>query len=209
MSNKKLKVLLFDDDEEWLEQIKILMNDKYDLHTTSNMEDWQIHIGGEYWDAIVVDVQILGAPESGTERARKDIVNYRIVAPIIVVSGAYNVKNIQKKYPNVFFDFIDKSDVPTHLSNSIDKACQINHRVIHTKKMLFALAKNMLKEKFSSDELSDIKSQQMFGSANEITVKDLINKITDDLVETYADHTAKKHLDHIAKKVLTKICDKS
>ena len=193
--------MFFDDDREWAEQLALSISSKYETSIATNPGHWNIHICSTQWDVIVVDVQIHGSPETGTERATKDILQYGITSPIIVISGVVNVQSIQKEYPGIFFGFISKDDVAEHLSELIDKACSINARTTHVKRMLTAFAKKygMLKKKFPVEQLQDTMLLQLFKSANGETMDDFISMTKGE---------SRSYLDRVGKIVLTTIRDR-
>ena len=187
---------------EWAEQLALSISDKYESSIVTNPDDWNIHISSTRWSVIVVDVQILGSPETGTERAAKDILQYCITSPIIVISGVVTAEIVQRGHPGIFFDFIPKRDVAEHLSESIDKACLMNARTAHVKKMLATLAKKfgMLKKEFPVEQLQDNMLLQMFESIHGKTMEDFIGMIKEG---------SKQYLDRVGKAVLMTIRDKT
>ena len=178
MASIRPQVLIFDDDKEWAEQIALLIRDKCDASTECAINRWRHEVTGSHWDAMVMDVQISGSPETGTDHAERAILEYGITSPVIVISGAWRLEDVKKRHPDIFFDYISKDDLSDRLPESIDRACSIDPRTAHVKRMLTSFAKKLgiLKKEFPL-ELLDAMSKPLFESSNGKTVEDLINMI--------------------------------
>ena len=135
------KVLIFDDEEKWSRLIERTIRKRYSASTTNNPENWNKQVGSSYWDAVVVDVQILGSEKSGTDLAEQAILDFGIVSPMIIISGVVNLDKIKEKYGNIFSNYISKTYLNRDLLPAIDTAVQNHYRSDNVKKMLIELAK--------------------------------------------------------------------
>ena len=178
MISTKPRVLIFDDDEGWAEQIALLLRDRCNASTAHTISRWRHEVSGTHWDAMVMDVQITGSPETGTDQAERAILEYGITSPIIVISGVWPLEEVEEKYRNIFFDYISKDNL-NDLPESIDRACSMGPRTDHVKRMLTSFAKKlgMLKNEFPLESLDTIGFRQLFESSNGKTIEDFINMI--------------------------------
>ena len=111
------RVLVFDDDHDWADQMALTLNE-FSPQPISNPDDWNKHIATR-WSAIVVDVQILGSTMNGPDMAARAILEYGITAPVIVVSGIIRLDEIRQKYGDVFFDYVHKDDCGQQLPSVV------------------------------------------------------------------------------------------
>ena len=127
---------------------------------------------------MIMDVQILGSPEKGTDHAERAILEYGITSPVIVISGVWQLEDLKKKHSDIFFDYISKNDLNDRLPESIARACSMGPRTAHVKRMLILFAKkfDILKKEFPL-ELLDTMSRPLFESSGGKTIEDLINMI--------------------------------
>src|SRR6185437_4629109 len=102
MSASKPWVFVFDDELQWAEEIRDTLKFDFNVTLATNRKDWDFHIGVPYWKAIVVDVQIFGSMETGIQLAEKAILDYKIISPIIIISGNANLPEEERKYGNIF-----------------------------------------------------------------------------------------------------------
>lgn len=73
------RVLIFDDDEGWGEQMGLSLHPS-EHATVANPQAWGRQVASG-WDAIMVDVQIPGSDQTGPEIVAKSITQYGIAAP--------------------------------------------------------------------------------------------------------------------------------
>ena len=175
----KRRVLIFDDNKDWAELIAELIRDKCDASTACTINRWRHEVTAPHWDAMVMDVQILGSPETGTDHAERAIWEYGITSPVIVISGVWRLEDIKRRHPGIFFDYISKDDLNDLLPESIDRACSIGPRTAHVKRMLASFANKfgILKKEFPPELLDTMGFEQLFKSSNGKTIEDLINMI--------------------------------
>ena len=173
------KVLIFDDDQQWAEQIELSLKDKFSTTTISNPDYWNKHISSTHWDAIIVDVQIMGYELNGPERAEQSILEYDITSPIIVISGVANLKDIEKKHGKVFFAYVHKDNYNDQLPPLIESACKEQGRYNYIHGMLMELGKRfkVLDSEFPKDMITDKAAFTMFDDTDGRTIVDLISTI--------------------------------
>ena len=154
-----------------------MIRNKCNARTAHTINHWRHEVSGSHWDAIVVDVQILGSAETGTDHAEHAIWEYMITSPVIVISGVWRPEILKKRHRGIFFDYIPKDDFNVRLPKAIEKACSMDHRREHVKTMLIAFAKKfkLLKKEFPLDWLVVGQFRQLLESRNGKTVRDLIN----------------------------------
>lgn len=176
--NAKPKVLIFDDDAGWAEQIALSLQDGFDTTSMTKSSNWDAHIRSTYWDAIVVDVQILGSATSGLEMAENSILEYEITAPVIVVSVLPNLDEIERRHGNVFFGYVRKTNYNEELPPLVDRACKPLGRATYLHGMLTEFAKRfgVLRDTFP-DNMVDYGLAHLAG-ANCETIKDLIGMVS-------------------------------
>lgn len=175
--NGKPNVLIFDDEEDWAEQIAAPLHKKFNVITISQSEDWNKQIGSAYWDAIIIDVQILGDDLYGPDRAKLSILKYLVTAPIIVISGVVNLKIIQKKHGNIFFKYIHKDNCIKELPPLVESACLIEDRKKHIQRMTTEFAKKygILDYEFPDDWIISKHIRETFANGNKKTIRRLIS----------------------------------
>ncbi|MCY4491030.1 MAG: response regulator, partial [Thaumarchaeota archaeon] len=163
--NVKPKVLIFDDQKDWADQIALTLN-KFSTTTISNPDHWNKTISSTHWDAIIVDVQILGDSLDGPERAEQSILDFGIVTPIIIISGVVNLEDVKKKYGDIFFEYIHKDNYNKDLPHLVENACNVENRYYHMINMLTELAKKfkVLNHTFPKDMILDNVVLQLFES---------------------------------------------
>ena len=173
------KVLIFDDRKEWAEQIALSLKSKCTTTTISDPDHWNKYISSTYWDAIIVDVEILGDAMNGPERAEQSILEYDIISPIIVISGVVNLKDVEKKHGKVFFAYVHKDDYNEQLPPLIESACTIQGRGKYIHGMLIEFSKrfNILYNEFPKSMIKDKMASDLFDSGNGKTINDLISII--------------------------------
>ena len=161
LASGKPRVLIFDDDEDWAEQIAASIRGICDPTVVTTVGDWIPEVGATYWDVIVVDVQITGSPKLGTGHAEQAILEYQITSPVIVISGVWRLEDVKAKHPDIFFDFISKDHLNDSLPESIIGACSMVPRTAHVKKMLtsFAKERGILRKEFPPKLLDAMKGQ--------------------------------------------------
>ena len=171
--------MIFDDQFEWAEQIELSLKNKFSTTTISNPDNWNEHISSTYWDAVIVDVQILGDRLNGPERAEQSILKYGITSPIIVISGAVNLKGIEKKYGKIFFAYVDKNNYNEHLPSLIESACTEQGRLKYICEMLTEFGKkfNILDSVFPKNMITDTVAYSLFENDGGKTIEDLIRII--------------------------------
>lgn len=195
MTDDKPKVLIFDDDMDWADQIAMSIRDRCDPSELTAKDRWDEAMASSYWDVIIVDEQIAGYTKTGTDYAEQAILKYGITSPIIVISGVWLLRDLKSKNPGMFFGYVSKDHLRDELPGMIDRACQIDARTDHVKQMTTAFAKKfgILKKRFPPDLLRCTTLKRLFESAGGSTVADLIGLI---------GKTASQHLDRVGKSVL-------
>ena len=181
MTNKP-NVLICDDESDWADLIEVSIQNKYSTSKMTNPDNWNKQIGSSNWDAIIVDVQLIGTDVTGVDHAERSILDYGVTSPIIIMSGVVNLEEFQQKYGKMFFDYISKDEFNKSLLESLDKACEHSMRLQHVKDVLLLFCKkfgildtefpiSLLKEYGNDDVL------QSFKSNNGKTLRDLIDSI--------------------------------
>lgn len=179
MSNKP-NILICDDEQDWADLISTSIQSKCNTSTTTDPTNWNKQIGSSKWDAIIVDVQLIGYGITGVEHAEKSILEYGVTTPIIIISGVVNLEKYRKKHDKIFFDYISKDDFNKPLLESIDRACQNTIRSQHVKDVLILFCKKfkILNNKVPLSLLEGHNDAlQSFKSNNGKTLGDLINSI--------------------------------
>lgn len=168
------RVLIFDDQEDWAEQMALSLSPSEHV-IVAGSQDWGKHVASTSWDAIVVDVQILGSDDTGPEIVAKSIPRYRIATPVIVVSGIVKLDGVREKYGNLFFDYIHKDDCGRQLPVAVESACSPKELQRHLPLMLEKAAsdRGVLDAEFPPDNLTHVVAG-FAGSAGARTVRDLI-----------------------------------
>lgn len=186
-------VLICDDEQDWVDLITKSIQGKYKTSATTDPSNWNKQIGSSNWDAIIVDVQLIGQDITGVEYAEESILQYGVTSPIIITSGNVNLKGYREKYGKMFFDYISKDDINEPLLESLEKACQNTARLQHVKNVLilfcqkFQILDNIVPLQLLEDYGDAL---QYFRSSNGRTMKDLINSIL---------HGSKHKMDKMAK----------
>lgn len=178
--NDKPNVLICDDEQDWADLITKSIQGKYKTSATTDPSKWNKQIGSSNWDAIIVDVQLIGQDITGVEHAEKSILQYGVTSPIIITSGNVNLNGYRKKYGKMFFDYISKDDINEPLLKSLENACQSTARLQHVKNVLVLFCKKfkILDKKVPLRLLEDYdEALQSFKSSNGETMEDLINSI--------------------------------
>lgn len=136
-------------------------------------------MSSSFWDVIVMDVQIAEYPETGTDHAERAILEYGITSPVIVISGVWLLKDLEKRHPDIFFGYVSKDNLHDSLPDLIDRACRIDSRTDHVKKMATAFAKKfeVLMKEFPLDLLQGAVLKPLCESAGGKTISDLISLI--------------------------------
>lgn len=198
MTDERPKVLIFDDNMDWADQIAMSIRDRCDPNALTAVNRWDEAMASSRWDVIVVDEQIAGHPKTGTDYAEQAILKYGITSPVIVISGVWLLKDMESKHPGMFFGYVSKDHLRDKLPGMIDRACQMDARTDHVRQMTTAFAKKfgMLKKEFPLDLLRCTALKQLFESAGGKTVADLIGLIGEATVQ---------HLDRIGKSILMAI----
>ena len=174
------QVLVFDDKKEWRELIADTLKPVAKVQTVDDPNNWNLHISAPYWDAIVVDVQILGYDESGAEIAEKSIYKFGITAPIIIISGIVNLADLKKTYGDIFYAYVSKDNFSEILPAIVQQATTESERRKHFHKMLIATAKkNGCLKKPSDDKVVSYYASmcQSIGKGNGRTIEEIINGI--------------------------------
>lgn len=190
----KPRVLIFDDDAGWAEQIALSLQDGFNTTSITEPSDWNEHIRSTYWDAIVVDVQILGSDINGLEIAERSILEYEITTPVIVISVVPNLKEIEKKHGRVFFGYVRKTNYNHELPTLVNQACKPLGRSIYLHGMLTEFAKRF-------GVLHDILPDDMAGYDFSWVTKNVKGKTINDLIEI-AGAGPKRELSNMARIVL-------
>ena len=178
--NHKPSVFIFDDEQDWVDLSAKSIQDKYEATTTTNSSAWNKHISSSKWDAIIVDVQLIGSDINGVEHAEQSILEYGVTSPVIITSGNVNLEEYRKEYGKMFFDYISKDDIYEPLLESLEKACQHEARLRHVKNVLVLFCKKfkILNNKVPLQFLeSHEDALQSFKSNDGETIGDLIDSI--------------------------------
>ena len=171
------RVLVFDDDKDWGEQMAMSLHPS-EYVIVAGPKDWGRHVASTSWDAIVVDVQILGSDRTGPEIVAESIPRYGIAVPVIVVSGIAKLDGIKRKYGDLFFDYIHKDDCGARLPGAVESACSAEELRRHLPLMLEKAAsdRGVLDRPFPPDALTRV-TAGVAGSAGARTVRDLIGTV--------------------------------
>ena len=166
MTDDRPKVLIFDDDMNWAEQIEKAICDRCDPSKLTTIDSWNEAMASSHWDVIVADEQIKGYPKTGTDYAERAILEYGITAPVIVITGVWLLRELKSKSPGMFFDYISKENLHDRLPEAIDRACQIDARTDHVERMTKAFAKKfgILEKEFPPDLLRCTELKRLFES---------------------------------------------
>jgi len=135
------KVLVFDDETKWGKNIENTIKSTCFVKRTTTTKLWNEFMQSTFWDAIIVDVQIMGSPQNGAHLAEKAILDYGITSPIIIISGNVNLDLIRNKYGKIFLDFVSKTDYVKKIPLSVKKAYTAVNDGSHLQDMLNKLAK--------------------------------------------------------------------
>lgn len=173
------KVLIFDDQQQWAEQIALSLKNKFSTTTISDPNHWNKHISSTYWDVIIVDVEILGDKLNGPERAEKSILEYNITSPIIIISGVVNLNDIKRRHGKIFFAYVHKDNYNKELPSLVESACTVQERSKYISGMLIEFAKkfNILDREFPKNMINDNVASALFDNNGGKTINDLISTI--------------------------------
>lgn len=175
---EKPKVLVFDDDLKWIKLIEQRLSRKCNVTSISDSKHWNIQVSGSKWEAIIIDVKILGESLNWPERAKQSILEYLITSPIIVVSEVFKPDALKIKYGEIFFGYIGKEDgIEDELMPMIESACTNEGKNNHIKKMTTEFAKEykILEYEFPRDWISNRVILELINTDNKKTIKDLIS----------------------------------
>ena len=171
-------MLIFDDDAVWAKQIALSLKDRFATTQITEPSDWDVHIRSTYWDAIVVDVRILGNDDNGPEMAEKSILEYEVTTPVIVISVA-DLRGIERKHGRVFFGYVRKANYNAELPALVDQACKPLGRSTYLRNMLteFARRFGVLRDTFPDSMVDYDSARRVITNSDCQTIKDLIAMI--------------------------------
>lgn len=171
------RVFIFDDDRDWGDQMALSLKG-FSTQVATNPKDWDQHIASTRWNAIVVDVQILGHTLQGPHMAARSILEFGITAPVIIVSGIIRLDTVRQKYGDVFFDYVHKDDCGDRLLPVVSSACSRDGLERHLRAMLARIASDLdvIDKRFPSGHLGT-PAADIAQSASLSTVGDLIDAL--------------------------------
>ena len=160
MTEKK-KIMIFDDDEEFGENLVETLITRYGYYaelipsiTKLNTTNWN-----NFWDCIVSDVDFEGQKVDGHKLVRNRVVENHLVCPVIVMTGKRDIdlEKIKEAYGDTFAAFMSKTD-PEFESKLIRKIEEVTNKVpelaLARLKILFK-NENKLDYVIAREELSD------------------------------------------------------
>lgn len=173
----KPKVLIFDDDSEWAVQIAIPLEKKFNVTHISRSDYWNQYLLNSLWDAIIVDVHILGDDLSGPEHAMKSILKYYVTVPMTIISNVVNLKDVEKQYGRIFYGYMHKDNCIEELPPLVEAVCSIESSKEHIKKMTTEIARQnkILDYEFPKEWIDDKVIRETFTNSNMNTIRDLIS----------------------------------
>ena len=146
------RVLVFDDDPNWTTTIKETLEPEIEVRTTNDPVNWSVQMRQPVWDAIIVDVEIIGSEDDGVTIAEKSIREFGITSPMIIITGIANLKDIQKEYKKIFFGYISKDDFNEILVDTVNDAISQSGKNNHMWNMISGIArKNKILKKDCGD----------------------------------------------------------
>jgi len=119
---EKSKILIIDDERDWADSAKMLLQDKYDVEVVEHGEEGIEKIHQNYYDLLLIDWQLMG-DKTGTD-VMVEIKKFNKVIPIILVSGKIDerkplIEAIQKGAT----DYVEKdTELPEKLPHAIENA---------------------------------------------------------------------------------------
>ena len=160
MTEKK-KIMIFDDDEEFGENLVETLITRYGYYaelissiTKLNTTNWN-----NFWDCIVSDVDFEGQKVDGHKLVRNRVVENHLVCPVIVMTGKREVDlgKIKEAYGDVFAAYLSKTDQEFE-SKLIRKIEEVSYKVpelaLARLKILFK-NENKLDYVIAREELTD------------------------------------------------------
>lgn len=135
------RILAFDDDPDWTTVIKESLEPEIEVQVTNNPENWSLQIRSTRWDAIIVDVEILGSDLDGVELAEKAIREFGVTAPIIIITGIADLEGIEKDYKKIFFRYISKNNFNEPLIEATHEALSPTGKYNHMWNMITGIAR--------------------------------------------------------------------
>ena len=160
MTEKK-KIMIFDDDEEFGENLVETLITRYEYYaelipsiTKLDATNWN-----NFWDCIVSDVDFEGQEAPGHRIIRNRIVEHHLDCPVIVMTGKRDVDlgKIKEAYGDTFAAYLSKTD-PEFESKLIRKIEEVTNKV---PELALARLKTLLKNEnkldyvIAREELSD------------------------------------------------------
>ena len=127
MTEKK-KIMIFDDDEEFGENLVETLITRYEYYadlipsiTKLDATNWN-----NFWDCIVSDVDFEGQDAPGHRIIRNRIVEHHLNCPVIVMTGKRDIdlEKIKEAYGDTFAAYLSKTDpeFESKLITEIEKA---------------------------------------------------------------------------------------
>ena len=160
MTEKK-KIMIFDDDEEFGENLVETLITRYEYHaelipsiTKLNTTNWN-----NFWNCIVSDVDFEGQKVDGHKLVRNRVVENHLICPVIVMTGKREIdlEKIKEAYGDIFAAYMSKTN-PEFESKLIRK---IEEVIYHTPELALARLKILIKNEnkldyvIAREELSD------------------------------------------------------
>ncbi len=128
MTEKK-KIMIFDDDEEFGENLVESLTTRYDYYAELIPSVTKLDTANtwnDFWDCIVSDVDFEGQDAPGHRIIRNRIVEHHLNCPVIVMTGKRDIdlEKIKEAYGDTFAAYLSKTDLEfeSKLITEIEKA---------------------------------------------------------------------------------------
>ena len=160
MTEKK-KIMIFDDDEEFGENLVETLITRYDYYaelipsiTKLNTTNWN-----NFWDCIVSDVDFEGQDAPGHKIVRNRVVENHLDCPVIVMTGKREIdlEKIKEAYGDTFAAYLSKTDpeFESKLIRAIEEVLHKAPELALARLKEFFKNKNKLDYVIAHEELSD------------------------------------------------------
>lgn len=118
------KVLALDDDQSWLSQIPLILEDECDVTAIDNLDEGISAIQSNYFDVILLDMNFAGDPRSGIDVFRMIQAADR-GADVIVISGETEPARLIQIMNAGVTSFLPKPVTPAEIRESVRKAISL------------------------------------------------------------------------------------
>lgn len=114
------KVLALDDDQSWLSQIPLILEDECEVTCLSNVDQGIMAIQSHFYDVILLDINFENDPRSGIDLFRIIQASDR-GADVIVISGETRPERIVQVMMTGVTSFLPKPTTPDQIREAIQK----------------------------------------------------------------------------------------